>query len=255
MGLLWWRNKDSESMSGSGSPQTNEPSSTMSEDLTNFLESKESQLSNREFKSLLRRQSENSNAVKKEQESGGVDTGANFLSMIQGKPAENGDQENQKVGEEAVESLKLPSSISTTKSMAIPKKYVNYELEKYQRENNEKESILTNCSEIQHKFYNCLGKQKIWDRLNAVATLKNDECTNLSEFFIACTEIQKKAFLLYDYSSLNDIEEMKSASRDIDFIFTRNFSNIDDVQDKEKFLNYTKELRVKREEFFNKFNK
>lgn len=247
MGLLWWRNK-SKTDESSGPIDTG---SSMPDDLADYLETKESQLSNREFKALLRRQSANATAVKEQQEGEGVDTGANFLSMIQAKqPDEVNKEENGKI-----EVPKLPTPVSTASAMKRPREYLNYELEKYRRENDEKESVLTNCSEIQYAFYQCLGKQKIWDRVSAVASLNTDECTKLADFFMACTEIQKKAFILFDYSSLDSIEEMKDASKSIDVVFSNTFKNIEDVQDKEKFLSYTKELRNKREDFYVKYNK
>lgn len=249
---LFWKSSDATANGESNGHATDE---TMPDDLDSYLKSKESQLSTREFKALLKRQSDNvvaSRTAEREQDENGSNPEGDFLSMVQARPADNpqegGDGEKAKLP-------KLPSGISTANSMKKPKEYLNYETEKYRREHDERESVLINCSEIQNAFYQCLNGQKVWDRISAVTKLESDDCTRLADFFMACTDIQKKAFLLFDYPVLDSVDEMKGASRRIDKTFTNNFKSIEDVQDKEKFLNYTKELRAQREDFFTEFNK
>lgn len=262
MGLFWGPSKSGKASSGVESGPTvvedgsnDNGNGTISPDLAAYLETRESQLSNREFKALLRRQSANAEASKQatSEVNGPSGEGNDFLSMIQTTSNDNSAPAPKEGGE--AEIPKLPTAISTANSMKKLKEYQNFELEKYRRENDEKEVVLTNCSEIQHAFYECLGKQKIWDRVTAVARLDSDECTRLADFFMACTEIQKKAFLTFDYASLESVDEMKSASKMVDKVFSEAFQNVDDIRDKEKYLNYTKELRKQREEFFAKFNK
>lgn len=246
MVLFWGKKNDPKEEDTS---KTNEDGQ-IPDDLANYLETKESQLSNREFKALLRRQSANVEEAKKTETEDVEQNGTDFLNMLTHKGT---NQDNNKTVEENIP--KLPMPISTSSSMRRPKEYEDYQLDKYRRENDEKESVLTNCAEIQGAFYKCLGEQKIWDRVASVARLESDECTKLAEFFMACTDIQKKAFLMFDYASLESISEMQGASKRIDKTFNDSFKNVDDVTDKEKFLNYTKELRNQREDFFMKFNK
>ncbi|TID30615.1 hypothetical protein CANINC_000770 [Pichia inconspicua] len=243
MGILWRKSNSEKEVS------VDDETVPLSEDLSRFLEGKESQLSNREFKELIRRQSENA-ASAKEDKSG---TAPDFLQLLQAKKPE---EAGSSIGEVGVDKSELPPTpLSTAIGMRTPHEYVNYELESYRRNNDEKESVLTNCSEIQNAFYECLGKQSIWDRVRSVSQLESDDCTKLADFFMACTEVQKKAFLMFDYSTLNNIEEMKYASKTIDSVFSNSFKSVDDVQDRDKFLQYTKELRRQREEFYNKFGK
>ncbi|GAV27647.1 hypothetical protein PMKS-001115 [Pichia membranifaciens] len=268
MGLFWGSSKGGSNAdqsrtaaveaAGGGSGGDNNDG-MISEDLAQYLETRESQLSNREFKALLRRQSANAEASKQAAESsnGGTGEGGDFLSMIQAKGPQAGTEVSagETGAHSQVEIPKLPTAISTANSMKKPKEYQNFEFEKYRRENDEKEVVLTNCSEIQHAFYDCLGRQKIWDRVTAVARLDSDECTKLADFFMACTEIQKKALLTFDYASLETVDEMKAASRKVDKVFTNAFHGVDEIRDKEKYMNYTKELRREREDFYAKFNK
>lgn len=246
MGILWWSSSAKPKTGNSDS--LNQDSEPLPSDLANYLESKDSELSNREFKSLLRRQSDNakiSEELEKEDESQSQD----FLSMVSA-PAQS-----EKEAEKKIEEIRLPTPISTSLNMKTPMDYTNYELEKYKRENDEKECVLINCSEIQHAFFECLGTQSVWDKIGAATSVDGDQCNKLADFFMACTKIQKNAFIMFDYSTLSTIEEMKNASKGIDEVFTRNFQSLDDVQDKEKFLRYTKELRDKREEFYQRFGK
>lgn len=249
MGLLWWRNK-----------KVNDESSTDTElpdDLDNFLNKKESQLSDREFKALLKRQSKNVEEAKKAEESlqdsNNTDDG-NFVNLLTGKNNNNSEENIQKKIE-IENDFKMPVALSTANSMKAPKGYTNLELETYRREYDDKEVVLINCSEIQNSFYKCLANQSIWDRLSAVSKLESDDCTKLADFFVSCRDIQKKAFLTFDYTSLETIDEMKSAAKMIDEAFTKNFKDIDDVADKEKYINYTKDLRHSRENFYAKYNK
>lgn len=263
MGLFWNRRSDGNGDgTGDSGSAGREHTNTLPDDLNEYLQSKESQLSNREFKALLRRQSDNTNAAKEAER----DSGLEFLNKVQGKSttetlSESNQQslaETEKKNSDAELDVGIPkmlTGISTVQDMKKPKDYLNYELEKYRRENDEKESVLVNCSEIQNAFYSCLGTQSTWDRITAVARLDSDECTKLADFFMACTDIQKKAFLTFDYSTLESVEEMKTASRQVDYTFNKSFKSIDDVNDKEKFLQYSKELRKQRELFFEKFNK
>lgn len=265
MGLFWGSSKGSSysdqrqapaaSTTGGGDNSDN----IISEDLAQYLETRESQLSNREFKALLRRQSANAEASKQAVESSNGVTGEenDFLSMIQAKGPQAGTElsAGETAAQAQVEIPKLPTAISTANSMKKPKEYQNFEFDKYRRENDEKEVVLTNCSEIQHAFYDCLGRQKIWERVTAVARLDSDECTKLADFFMACTEIQKKAFLTFDYATLETVDEMKVASRKVDKVFSNAFHSVDEIRDKEKYMNYTKELRREREDFYAKFNK
>lgn len=241
MGFLWWGRKSSDEKVISENEDT-----LVNVELDEFLNAKESQLSNREFKELIRRQSKNDENTKADEENNKNATAPDFLQMLQAKAPD--------VVADGTGVLP-PTPISTTTNMRKPKSYVNFEFESYRRDNDEKECVLTNCSEIQSAFYECLGTQGIWDRLGAVSRLDSDRCTKLADFFMACTEVQKKAFLMFDYSALESIEEMKEASRKIDVVFTGNFKNVDDVQDKEKFLKYTRDLRKERELFFEKFGK
>ncbi|KAG0681353.1 hypothetical protein C6P40_000846 [Pichia californica] len=247
MGLFWGSTKKNEK--DDDEIKYNEET-TIPIDLQDYLNTKESQLSNREFKSLLRRQSENVKTAKEAELELGSSSNVDNVDNVDNSMNIINDKDGNKI-----EIPKLPSSISTTNSMKMPKNYKSFEFEKFRREHNEKESILINCSEIQNSFYQCLGRQKLWDRISAISKLDSDECTKLADFFIACTDIQKKAFLTFDYSTLESIDEMKSASNKIDKIFNKNFKNIDDVREKENFLNYTKDLRKEREDFFAKYNK
>ena len=240
MGLFW--NKKSSNDERKLESQVEEQ--TLPDDLQDYLTTKESQLSNREFKELLRRQSANAEASKEAEKASTEDHGQNYLDLVQGTNKEG--EENE---------IKLPNAISTIKEMKRPKEYKNFEFDKYRRENDEKESVLINCSEIQNAFYKCLNKQTIWDRISAVTSLNSDDCTKLADFFMACTDIQKKAFLMFDYSTLQSIDEVKSASKQIDYSFSKSFQSIEDVQNKEKFMDYTKELRRQRELFFEKYGK
>lgn len=257
----WWPGKggNKKPEDGESNSANNNNNEEIHDDLANYLDTRESQLSNREFKALLRRQSANAEESKKaEKEANGgmnVETqqGGDFLSMIQAKNA-NADSSNDQEKKE-LDLPKLPSGLTTTNSMKKPHEYQDFEIEKYRRENDEKEIVLTNCSEIQHAFYDCLGKQTIWDRVTAVAKLDSDECTKLADFFIACTEIQKKAFLMFDYATLDSIDEMRTCANKIDGVFNQSFKNVDDVREKQKFLEYTKQLRTAREDFFTKYGK
>lgn len=243
MGILWSGKKKKEE-------EEERDDVYLPDDLTRYLADKESQLSNREFKELIRRQSDNAASAEEDKSA----TSPDFLQMLQGKAS--GEATGEAIGgDAAVDGVLPPTPISTAVGMRAPRDYVDYEFDKFKRNNDEKESVLTNCSEIQNAFYECLGKQGVWDRLRAVSHLESDECTKLADFFMACTEVQKKAFLMFDYSTLDSIEEMKYASRRIDYVFNRFFQNIDDVQDRELFLKYTKEIRKEREEFFSKFGK
>lgn len=246
MGVFWWRNKSVDDKENSKGIIDELP-----DDLSQFLEKKESQLSNREFKELIRRQSDNLESKKEDSSA----TAPDFLQMLQAKAPERNDSLDKEDDEKTNNTILPPTPISTAANMKKPKEYLSYELEQYRRNNDEKESILTNCSEIQNAFYDCLGTQSIWDRLTAVSHLESDKCTKLADFFMACTEVQKKAFLMFDYSSLDTIEEMQEASRKIDAAFNTSFKNVDDVQDKDKFLAYTREIRKEREDFFTKFGK
>lgn len=268
MGIFWGSSSNNSVDKSGNNNFTNESNKedvdNIPDDLKDFLNKKESQLSNREFKVLLQRQSANAEASKLAEKENNNEQGADFLTMLQAKNPQDKEITNKEDNNvnvisdkdgNKIEIPKLPTSVSMANSMKKPKDYQNFELEKYRRENDEKEVVLTNCSEIQYAFYECLGRQSIWDRVSAISKLDSDECTKLADFFMACTEIQKKAFLMFDYSTLETIDEMKTASNKIDKVFNKSFKNIDDIREKEKFLGYTKELRKERENFFNTFNK
>lgn len=215
-------------------------------ELNNYLSEKESQLSNREFKELLRRQSEQANVK--------VDTNQpGFLERLQQKQDDSLSPEEKKAELDKIISqspLNPPSAENQQ-----PKPYSNYQLDKYRRENDSRESILINCSEIQNSFYKCLAKQSSWDRIASIGRLQTDDCTALADFFVACTDIQKKAFSLFDYEVLETINEMQAARKSIDRVWTTSFENIDQVRDKRIFSEYTKTLRKEREIFHEKYGK
>lgn len=241
---MWWGSKkDTE--------KSSVEENVLPDDLSKYLENKESQLSDREFKSLLKRQSQNAELARKAEEDL-QNVEGKFVDLIAGNQ-QNGTKNDQQKGPE--ESIVIPVGLTTINEMKKPREYTNVEFEKYKREHDEKEIILTNCSEIQNAFFNCLGKQTIWDRLGSIGRLENDDCTKLADFFVACRDIQKKAFLMFEYSSLENVEEMKTAQLMVDQVFNSNFGNIDDVGDKEKFLKYSRDLRNVREDFYSTFGK
>lgn len=206
------------------------------DDLAQYLETKESQMSDREFKDLLRRQSDK-----------------HSLPSIDEEITNRQKQQQQQSQEQQIshEGFEMPTKNINNQ----PKQYLTYEVDKYRRENDLNESVLVNCSEIQSKFFKCLSKQTTWDRLQAVGKLENDACTALANFYVACNDLQKKAFGVFDYETLETVEEMKTARKVIDETFTSSFDNVDDVSDKKKFNDYSKKLRLQREEFYQKFGK
>lgn len=212
------------------------------EDLAAFLDKKQSQLSDREFKDLLRRQSEKhalpsvDEEIRRKQE-----------ERLNEMAKPRGIEEKDQIPPQFIELPHQPNS--------QPNNYISLDVETYRRQNDTRESVLINCSEIQSKFYNCLARQTSWDRLQSVGRLQSDECTSLADFFVACSEVQKKAFNVFDYETLTTIDEMKTARKTIDKLFVESFSNVEDVRDRSKFNEYTKKLRIERESFHDKFQK
>lgn len=239
---FFWKGKSEKDASNTtlSSREVQDPSESIPEDLARYLDTKQSQLSDREFKELLRRQSEQHSLPNADEE-------------IQRKHRERMErQEAQKNAnqQEVPQFMELPHQPNTQ-----PTNYVSQDVETYRRQNDARESALVNCSEIQSKFYKCLAKQTTWDRLQSVGRLQSDECTALADFFVACSEVQKKAFNTFDYDTLTTIEEMQTARKTIDNLFVESFNSVDDVRDRAKFNLYTKRLRQRREEFHARFGK
>lgn len=243
MGLFW--TSKSEKNQSTTPPVSNKDSASnesIPEDLVAFLDKKQSQLSDREFKDLLRRQSEKHALPSIEEE---INKKQQERMNEFGNP--RGVEGKDQIPPQFIELPHQPNS--------QPNNYISMDVDTYRRQNDVRESVLINCSEIQSKFYACLAKQTTWDRLQSVGRLQNDDCTALADFFVACSDVQKKAFNVFDYETLTTIQEMETARKTIDKIFYNSFKNVEEVRDRTKFNEYTKKLRMEREGFHNKFNK
>ncbi|GMG56227.1 unnamed protein product [Ambrosiozyma monospora] len=67
--------------------------------------------------------------------------------------------------------------------------------------------------------------------------------------------MQKLAFAMFDYPSLETKEELQGAQVRVDRVFSRWFKNMDELRDDAKVSGYGKDLRLSREEFYEKFGK
>ncbi|QPG73088.1 hypothetical protein FOA43_000393 [Brettanomyces nanus] len=215
----------------------NDISLEVPKDLSDYLKENESSISDREFKSFLKRSQEVevSKPIPKEEPKKEVNNTAKI--------------EREKLLEDEMSSIHQSPVKPTFKS-----RYTSTETEIYKRENPTREAVLTNCSEIQYAFMNCLRQKSTIERLTSMAK-GNDECSMLADFLSSCMKMQKMALVMFDYSSLDKVEEFETAKNKVDKCFNDHFKNMDDIQDDKNYMAYTKELKIEREDFHGKFGK
>lgn len=235
MGFFNWSSADSSESTSNHTANDKGNDTEIPKDLSEYLDSTQTSVSDREFKNFLQRNHQNEKSEEPEKDD---------IEKVQGSEKDEVRQQPRFESQP-----KVNPNISPFKS-----KYDSTETEIYKRENPMKEAVLTNCSEIQYKFMECLRKKSTVQKLIGMAK-GGDECSMLADFLSSCLKVQKMALVMFDYASLDNIEEMESAKARVDRCFTGNFKDLNDVQDDAKYLKYTQQLKHEREEFYNKFGK
>lgn len=223
MGLFGWGSKPKEDESEQA--KRTHTDLDIPDDVSEYLNKKESSVTDREFKRML-----------KKQEDQQVDTANRQAEPVQ----------EQVTRAEAQTQPPVPSPFVSH--------YSDTETSIYKRENPLSEAVLTNCSEIQLEFMKCLRRKGMFQKVSSMATGK-DECGNIAEFLNSCMQMQKMALVMFDYASLEKVEECESAKARVDRCFNGNFQGIQDIQDNDKYNKYTSDLKKQREEFYNKFGR
>ncbi|GME70679.1 unnamed protein product [[Candida] boidinii] len=254
----------------------NKNATSLPDDLDQYLKNKESKLSDREFKKALKDMGDMSNYQKaptaddltnpesdyqknNELKKQKIEQKAQQIQQeqqqqqqqqITGIPGNEDESKKHSVSEmfDVSKNFK-PKILQSTERLTQDEMAEGHTVETYKRNYPLKESVLINCSEIQMDFMKCLSNRSFTDKF------VNGECSIKAEFFHSCLNLQKSAFLLFDYPSMSKIEEFESIRGSVDEVFNKNFKCLDDVQNDEKYMNYTKDLRLSREEFFKKYNK
>ncbi|VEU22742.1 DEKNAAC103805 [Brettanomyces naardenensis] len=235
MGFFGWGS--SSGKDNTTNKNTSDNTLEVPKDLSDYLEGRESNVDDREFKDFLKRS----------QSSG---TGKNVIEEEEEIRFPQGQKERDMELRNELEDIHIdPASKPTFKS-----RYSDTESEIYKRENSMKEAVLTNCSEIQYAFMECLRKKSTIERLTSMAK-GNDECSMLADFLNSCMKMQKMALVMFDYASLDKVEEFEAAKADVDKCFNGHFKNIEDIEDDKKYMDYTKQLKREREEFYSKFGR
>ncbi len=142
----------------------------------------------------------------------------------------------------------------STLKHAFKTNYSTTDTEIYKRENGLKESVLTNCSEIQFKLLECLKRKSTMQKITGYVK-GDDECSMLADFLSSCTKLQKMALIMFDYGSLDKVEEMEMARASVDKVFNNSFKTIKDIEDNKKYMEYTRSLKNERDRFHSMFGK
>lgn len=121
------------------------------------------------------------------------------------------------------------------------------EVEEYKRKNPITDAVLENCSEIQKEFFDCLTSGSTQERLSG--------CNDKQNFHESCLRKQLMIFRMFDYESMEKIREFDEVRGTADVVFNKYYKNYHDTDDESKNKLFGKELRERREKFYQKHGK
>ncbi|ODV86298.1 hypothetical protein CANARDRAFT_22201 [[Candida] arabinofermentans NRRL YB-2248] len=221
-------------------------------DLNNYLESQTSKLSDREFKGLINKQL---NGPQQDQDADTYTKARELLILSEMKhrsetqtDTEAEEQSEAKNAKQKAIPKKFDRLNSGQKTSTLSQDQIN-EMERFKtyiRNNDLQEAVLTNCTELQIKYFECIREK---------GRFLMHECTPLSDFHATCKNLQKMAFITFDYNSMQTIDQCEVAKFKIDKVFNRHFKTLDDTLDDRKYLEYSKDLKWEREVFYKQFNR
>lgn len=233
MGFFWWDNKSSNDSSDSKNGKIDVP-----KELEEYISGKnDTTVDTKNFKQFLET-NQTSNFYK------GDSSGKTLQRSTSLSDYPSADIRRDVIKDDP--QLPMISNFKTT--------YSKTQSDIYKRENGLKESVLTNCSEIQFQLLECLKKRSTLQKITGYIK-GDDDCSMLADFLSSCTKLQKMALVMFDYGSLEKVEEMEVAKASVDKVFNNSFKNIKDVEDNKKYMNYTKSLKKERDKFHDMFGK
>ncbi|ODV96532.1 hypothetical protein PACTADRAFT_1117 [Pachysolen tannophilus NRRL Y-2460] len=221
-----------------------ELASSIPKDLKDYLDNYEHSLTDREFKEKVQLMNDISNL--------NPAPSVNRAAHIPEVEEKNGSVSSDSVIESNLNAMtsitnEKENIIQSTERLSQDQLKQMREIDEYKRKNPMHIAILENCSEIQYEFINCLSNGPFFERMKG--------CNDKQNFYDSCLKRQSMIFKMFDYNSMTAIEEFEEIRGIADDTFNRYFKCNDDFEDNVKNKLFTKELKEKREKFYQKYEK